>query len=62
MPPAFSVKDLALNGRDLISMGLPPGPAIGEVLETLLREVQDETLPNEPEALRSRAAQLLPTA
>lgn len=58
-PPAFSVGDLALTGRDLMAMGLQPGPAIGQTLKTLLTEVQDETLSNTREALTRRAAGLI---
>lgn len=58
-PPAFSVGDLALTGRDLMAMGLRPGPAIGSILKTLLSEVQDETLSNTHEALARRAANLI---
>ncbi len=56
---AFTVKDLALNGRDLMQMGMQPGPAIRHVLETLLAEVQDEQLENSADALQARAAELL---
>ena len=58
-PPAFTVGDLAINGKDLIGMGVKPGPAMGDTLKTLLAEVQDELLPNTPEALTSRVLQLL---
>lgn len=58
-PPAFTVRDLHINGRDLMAMGLPPGPAIGAALEQLLAEVQEDTLDNNPDALRARAATLL---
>ena len=58
-PPAFTVKDLAINGRDLISLGIKPSPAMGELLATLLAEVQDETLQNSKEALLARVQQLV---
>ena len=58
-PPAFSVADLALNGRDLMTMGVKPGPAMGDILKTLLAEVQDELLDNTREALEARAKELL---
>ncbi len=58
-PPIFSLKDLAINGRELMQMGMQPGPAIRSVLETLLAEVQDERLANTPESLRMRAHELL---
>ena len=57
-PPAFTVSDLALSGRDLIAMGVKPGPAMGDILKTLLAEVQDEHLDNTREALTARARKL----
>ena len=50
----LSVKDLSVNGHDLMAMGLS-GPAIGKTLNELLEQVLDETLPNEKEALLSAA-------
>ena len=47
----FTLKDLAINGQDLIKLGFTPGPAIGNCLAQLLEQVQDEKLPNEKEAL-----------
>ena len=46
----FSLKQLAVNGRDLLALGLR-GPAIGETLEALLNRVVDGELPNDREAL-----------
>ena len=51
----FSLKDLAVNGRDLTALGIPPGPALGRLLDMLLGEVIDGTCPNEREALLQRA-------
>ncbi len=58
---AFTVRDLALNGRDLMAMGMPAGPGMRRVLEQLLTEVQDEQLENSHEALRARAGVLIST-
>lgn len=58
-PPSFTVKDLAINGRDLIAAGIKPSPAMGRLLDTLLSEVQDETLTNERTALLARVQQLI---
>ena len=44
------MKDLALNGRDLMSMGYV-GPAIGKRLNQLLQLVVDEEIPNTRDAL-----------
>lgn len=57
--PAFTVKDLRFNGRDLMAMGLRPGPQMKVLLEALLAEVQEERLLNEHEALSVRAQELL---
>lgn len=57
-PPGFTVKDLNINGKDLISIGIKPSPAMGQLLLTLLGEVQDELLPNTREALLERAKML----
>ena len=50
----LSLKDLALNGRDMIALGLK-GKQIGAMLEKLLDGVLEGTLPNEREALLEAA-------
>ena len=47
----LSLKDLAVNGRDLLALGLPPGPDLGAALERMLAAVIDGTVPNEKAAL-----------
>lgn len=56
---AFTIKDLHLNGRDLMALGVPAGPAIGRLLHTLLDEVQEDRLENSRDALTTRARALL---
>ena len=51
----FSLKNLAINGSDLIKEGYTPGKNLGIILETLLNEVIEEKIPNEREALLERA-------
>lgn len=46
----LTVKDLAVDGNDLMALGLT-GRAIGQTLQELLEQVLDEALPNEKEAL-----------
>lgn len=46
----LSLKDLAVNGRDLMVLGLK-GRAVGNTLNALLEQVIDENLPNEKDAL-----------
>ena len=52
----LTVKDLAVNGNDLLALGYQ-GKSIGETLNALLEGVLDETLPNERQALLDRAKQ-----
>ncbi len=51
----LSVKDLAINGRDVLALGYKPGPQIGKCMTTLLEKVQNEEIPNEKEALLKSA-------
>lgn len=46
-----SLRQLAVNGEDLTNIGVPKGREVGELLEKLLLQVIDGTLPNEREAL-----------
>ena len=50
----LTLKDLAINGHDLMELGLS-GHAIGECLNDLLSKVVDEELPNEKSALIAAA-------
>ncbi|MDO4545748.1 MAG: HD domain-containing protein [Bacillota bacterium] len=50
----FSLKDLAVDGSDLLEMGIPPGPEVGEILDQLLEEVIEGRLPNEKNVLLSQ--------
>lgn len=47
----FSLKDLAVNGRDVIAAGVTPGPEVGRVLDGLLEQVISGEVPNEQKAL-----------
>ena len=46
----FQKKDLAVNGRDMLALGLK-GPEIGQALDRCLEAVLAERLPNQREAL-----------
>jgi tRNA nucleotidyltransferase (CCA-adding enzyme) len=50
----LSVQDLAVSGRDLIRLGMRPGPHFGEILEELLAEVLDDPSLNTREYLLER--------
>ena len=54
----FSLKDLQLNGQDLLSAGFPAGKEMGRVLGVLLNEVIDGRLANKKALLLARAKEL----
>ena len=45
------MKDLAVCGRDLIDLGIKPGPAMGAILDELLNKVIDDPALNDREVL-----------
>lgn len=48
----FAVKDLLVNGNDVMQiLGCQPGPIVGKTLDVLFSQVEKGTLPNEREAL-----------
>ncbi len=47
----FSIKDLSVNGDDLIQMDIPKGREIGKTLSALLEAVESGTVKNERTAL-----------
>ncbi|WP_085832797.1 CCA tRNA nucleotidyltransferase [Clostridium merdae] len=55
----FSLKDLCIDGTDLITLGLRPGPMVGELLKQLLDAVIQGKTANEKEALLTLAKQIL---
>lgn len=49
----FSVRDLAVSGKDVLGLGVRPGPQVGQLLNWLLTEVLEERCSNaRPELLR----------
>lgn len=50
-----SLKTLAVNGRDLIEAGLAPGKELGNILESLLKEVLEEPEKNNKAYLLEKA-------
>ena len=53
-----SYSAMAINGKDLMRMGIEPGIRIGQLKKQLLEEVVDGRIPNEREALLKRALEL----
>lgn len=56
--PCLSLKELAFSGKDVLALGVSPGPAVGEILKALLDRVAEGELPNTREALLPAAREL----
>ena len=48
---ALTIKELDINGKDLMDAGYPKGPIVGEILRFLLDRVLEEPELNEKEKL-----------
>ncbi len=55
----LSLKELSVGGKDLIALGLRPGPRIGAVLQALLEDVLDDPEHNTREYLLNKAEEFL---
>lgn len=55
----MTLKDLQINGKDLIAMGVQEGKHIGACLNAIMNDVLDERLPNERNSLLTAAKQYL---
>lgn len=52
---AFTLKSLAVNGKDLMDVGIPSGKNIGKILNVLLETVLDDPNQNDKETLLNLA-------
>jgi tRNA nucleotidyltransferase (CCA-adding enzyme) len=55
----FSLKDLAINGWDLISIGVLNGKSVGEMLNALLNMVIEDEIINDKNVLLDQAKILM---
>ena len=55
----LTLKDLAVDGRDVIAAGIEPGPEVGRVLEELLERVLSGVIPNSQSILLELIFQLI---
>lgn len=51
----FQMKDLAVNGKDIMALGVAEGKLVGDILKSLLSGVIEGELPNEKQTLISAA-------
>ena len=58
----FAIKDLKINGKDVMEkLNIPAGPKVGEILEKLFNEVVENNVPNERESLLKLLLKLFPS-
>lgn len=55
---AFTLKSLAVNGKDLMEIGIPSGKLIGKILDSLLETVLDDPKQNSKDVLLNIAKKL----
>lgn len=56
--PALTIRDLAVNGKDLMEIGIPAGPKLGGTLKALLDLVLEDPARNTREELLREAGQM----
>lgn len=55
----FALKDLSLNGKDIMALGISEGEQVGSILHTLFTMVVNEEIENEKECLLAKAKTLI---
>lgn len=55
----FQMKDLQIDGKDLIAAGVKPGPAMGEILNTLLAQVIEDPTLNDRQLLLQKLDEMI---
>ncbi|MBX7058958.1 MAG: HD domain-containing protein [Leptospirales bacterium] len=58
----LKIRDLQIDGNDLIAMGMAPGPAMGVLLAEFLQRVKEGELENDAATLRAIASERLAPA
>lgn len=56
---AFSLKDLAIKGQDILNLEVSPGPQVSEILNECLDAVIEEKIPNKKDKLITFAKTLI---
>ncbi len=57
--PPFSINDMAVDGNDIMKvLEIEPGPKVGQILNKLFEEIEEEKLKNTKEDLLKRVQEL----
>lgn len=57
--PPFGPKDLKINGNDIMALGIPEGPMIGQILFALMERVLDDPSFNERDKLLALSNEII---
>ena len=57
--PPLSLRDMAVNGHDILTLGAEKGPQVGAILKTLWQRVLEQQLENDKAVLMAAAKRLL---
>ena len=55
----YTIRQLAVNGSDLMAAGLPAGPEVGHLLHGLLNAVMEGRIANERTSLLQEAQRMM---
>jgi tRNA nucleotidyltransferase (CCA-adding enzyme) len=57
----FDIKDLAIDGKDIIALGVKEGPVVGEILKQVFERYLDERCLNSKDSLIEEARKIVST-
>ena len=57
----FNIKELAIDGNDIIALGVPPGPFVGQVLSQVFEDYMEEKCLNIRDSLLDEARRVIKT-
>lgn len=57
----FDIKDLAIDGKDIIALGVKEGPVVGEILKQVFERYLDEMCLNSKDSLINEARKIIST-
>lgn len=57
--PPFGPKDLLVNGHDIMTLGVPEGPAVGRIIASLVEKVLDDPTLNNKEQLLALTREMM---
>ena len=57
----FDIRDLDINGNDIMSLGVEPGPVVGQILSKVFNNYIEEKCRNSKASLMDEARRIIST-